>query len=303
MKLALGIKSDPVETRYSFEWLFDIAAKENIPYIQLGSFLELYSLEDGYFERLKKTAADFEVRIKSLFTAHRELGGFFYNDAFMEKTARRNYERFIHVASVLGADYCGSNPGAVYRDRMETKEAGIRRYLFHMFELMHIAHESGLKGLTIEPMSSMAEPPTTPGEMDRMLGELRNYHKNNPGNTVPVYLCGDISHGLVDKNKRLCFDHLSLFSHGLPYMAEFHVKNTDALYNSTFGFSAEEVEKGVVDLELTRRMIEDHREKIPVGEFVGYLEIGGPKTGRDYTDPLLEQSIRNSLRAMREAFI
>lgn len=302
MKIALGIKSDPIETRYSFEWLFDIAAGEGIPYIQLGSFFELYSLDDRYFEELRETAYRKKVRIKSLFTAHRELGGFFYDNPYMEKVARKNYEKLIKVASILGADYCGSNPGAVYRNRMETKEKGIRTYLKHMRELMHLAFENGLKGLTIEPMSSMAEPPTTPEEMDRMTGELNAYHDRNVANTVPVYLCGDISHGLVDRNFRICHDHLELFKHGLPLMAEFHIKNTDFRYHSTFGFSEEEMEKGVIDLEEIRRMIEKDTRQVPVDEFVGYLEIGGPKVGRDYSDPGLEGSIRDSLRVIRKVF-
>jgi sugar phosphate isomerase/epimerase len=300
--LTLGIKSDPIETRYSFDWLFGIAADENIPYIQLGTFFELYVLDDRYFISLRELAARKNIRIKSLFTAHRELGGFFYEDPSMEKAARKGFERLIHVAGLLGADFCGSNPGAVYRDRMETKESGIRKYLFHMQELMHLAFEKGLRGLTMEPMSSLAEPPTTPEEMDRMIGTLREYHQANSRNTVPVYLCGDISHGLADVNREICFDHMELFSHGIPYMAEFHIKNTDPVYNSTFGFSPEEINKGVVDLQQVRKLIENNRDRFPVKDLTGYLEIGGPKTGRDYSDPLLEKSIRESLRAIKQVF-
>lgn len=301
-KLTLGIKSDPIETRYSFDWLFGIAADENIPYIQLGSFFELYVLDDRYFINLRELAVRKNIRIKSVFTAHRELGGFFYDNGLMEKAARKSFERLIHVAGLLGADYCGSNPGAVYRDRMATKEGGIRKYLSHMKELMHLASEKGLRGLTMEPMSSLAEPPTTPEEMDRMIGTLRDYHRENNRNTVPVYLCGDISHGLADINREICYNHMELFSHGIPYMSEFHLKNTDQVYNSTFGFSPDELRKGVVDLQQVRKLIEDNRDRFPVRDLTAYLEIGGPKTGRDYTDPLLEKSIRESLREIKKVF-
>ena len=300
--IALGIKTDPVETRYSYSWLFDIAAEEGIPYIQLGSFFELYSLDDAYFIDLRKLAGQKKVRIKSVFTAHRELGGFFYDNPYMEKVARNQYERLIHVASVLGADYCGSNPGAVYRDQPGSKQKGIERYLSHMKELMNLAWEKGLKGLTIEPMSSLAEPPTTPEEIDSMMGELQSYHAQHRSRTVPLFLCGDISHGLAGPDYQVVHNNTELFRHGLPYMAEFHIKNTDQVFSSTFGFSDDEIGKGVVDLEEIKKILKQNLGKIPVDDMVGYLEISGPKLGRDYSDPLLERSIRDSLRAIRKVF-
>ena len=45
-----------------------------------------------------------------------------------------------------------------------------------------------------------------------------------------------------------------------------------------------------------------HAEVIPVREIVGYLEIGGPKTGRDYSDWKLEGALRESLRYLSEVF-
>jgi hypothetical protein len=44
MKIELGIKSDPVEYRYSYEWLFRIMEQENVTHLQLGTFFELYQL-------------------------------------------------------------------------------------------------------------------------------------------------------------------------------------------------------------------------------------------------------------------
>jgi len=300
--ISLGIKTDPIETRYSYSWLFDIAREEGIPFIQLGSFFELYSLEDTYFKELRALAGQKQVKIKSVFTAHRELGGFFYDNPYMEKVARKQFERLIHVTSVLGADFCGSNPGAVYRDQSATKQKGIERYLFHMRELIHLAREKGLQGLTMEPMSSLAEPPTTPEEIDFMMGELQSYHQQNASSTVPVFLCGDISHGLADPGYRVKHTHTELFVHGIPWMAEFHLKNTDSIFNSTFGFSEEECKKGIVDLVEIGEIIAGNREKFPVRDLVAYLEINGPKVGRDYSDPQLERSLRESLRAIKKVF-
>jgi ribulose-phosphate 3-epimerase len=300
--ILLGIKTDPIQTRYTYSWLFDILSDENINNIQLGSFFELYHLEDAYFIELRELADRKNLRFKSVFTAHRELGGFFYDNSYMERVARINYEKLIHVASLLGADYCGSNPGAVYRDQMESKEKGMNRYLRHLKELMHLASEKKLKGLTIEPMSSLAEPPSTPEEIFHMMEELNSYHEKNRDKTVPVYLCGDISHGLVDVDYQVIYSNTEIFRSGIPYLAEFHFKNTDSIFQSTFGFSEEEKKRGIINLEEICNLLEQNRDILPVQDLVGYLEINGPKVVRDYSDALLEKAIRESLQALKSVF-
>jgi ribulose-phosphate 3-epimerase len=96
--------------------------------------------------------------------------------------------------------------------------------------------------------------------------------------------------------------HLDLFVAGLPMMCEFHFKNTDAVYGSTFGFNAEERKKGVVDLAAFKALCDRHAGAWPVDDVVGYLEIMGPKIGRDYSDPHLGAELRASLRAIKEVF-
>ena len=301
--LEIGIKSDAITTRYSFDWLFDLLVEEDIKYVQLGAFFEMFHMDDdGYFIELREKAEKRGLRIKSMFSAYREFGGFFYDDPYMEKAARKMYEKYIHIAGVLGVDYAGTNPGAVYRDQYQNKEKGIETYLKHMKELQVLAYEKGLKAFNIEPMSSMAEPPTTPQEMDYMIGILNEHHRLNQSNTVPVWLCGDISHGLADENQKIIYSNLELFSHGIPMMSEFHFKNTDEIYGSTFGFSPEEKKKGIINLKVIHKTCVDHKESWPVKEVVGYLEIGGPKIGRDYSDPLLGDTLRTSLRAIKEVF-
>jgi ribulose-phosphate 3-epimerase len=299
MDFKLGIKSDPVEYRYTYTWLFDLLDELDVRYVQLGSFFELYSVDLSYFDDLRSAAAERNITIKSCFTSHRELGGFFSGDPRLAAAARRNYERYIEVAAVLGADYVGSNPGSVYRDRMETKSAGTERYMENMKELMHLGKEKGLEGLTVEPMSCHAEPPSLPEEIDRILGGLAAYHRENRETTVPVYLCGDTSHGVADENGTVLHGCLELFEYGLPYMAEFHFKNTDPIFNSTFGFSPEERERGIVDLDRLFDIIRRNEKRWPVDEVVGYYETTGPKTGRDYSDRELRGQLIESLTALK----
>ncbi|NJM93396.1 MAG: TIM barrel protein [Cytophagales bacterium] len=301
--IQLGIKTDPITTRYSFEWLFDLLREEEIKYVQLGAFFEMFHMDDdSYFVELREKAESRGLRIKSMFSAYREFGGFFYDHPQMERAARRMYERYIHIAAVLGLDYAGTNPGAVYRDQMYKKEQGIETYLHHMRELQELARQKGLKALTIEPMSCLAEPPTTPQEMDYMIGSLNAHHQQHPESTVPVWLCGDVSHGLADANKQVVHSPMELFRHGIPMMCEFHFKNTDSVFGSTFGFGPEERQRGIVSLEEVKQECERQADRWPVSQVVGYLEIGGPKIGRDYSDPLLGATLRESLRAIKEVF-
>lgn len=295
MQIELGIKSDPIEYRYSFEWLFSLMQENEIRFLQLGSFFELYSLPDEYFYDLRALAKDYDVEIRSLFTAHRELGGFFVGDSRVEDITRKNYIRFMEVGALLGADHVGANPGAVYRDRMEHKDEGIVRYIQHMKEMMHVAYELKLKALTIEPMSSLAEPPTTPAEIQMIMEELDIYHAKHVSTTVPVYICGDVSHGFADEKKIVQFSNLELFAFSIPWMCEFHLKNTDELFNSTFGFTNEERVRGIVNIEEIKKIVNNHKTDWPVKRVIGYLEIGGPKLGRDYSDYLLKEQLIGSL--------
>lgn len=301
-KIAIGIKTDPINTRYSFDWLCKLLKEENVEYIQLGAFFEMFHMDgdDSYFHKLRETAEKYGLKLKSMFSAYREFGGFFYDDPAMEKATRKMYEKYIHAAGILGLDYAGTNPGAVYRNEFYKKDKGTAVFFKHMNELQHLAKEKGLKALSIEPMSCMAEPPTTPDEMEYYIGTLNKYHKANIESTVPVWLCGDISHGLADINKNIVYSNIDLFKAAMPMMNEFHFKNTDEIFNSTFGFSDDEIKKGIVNLNEVKQLCDTG--KWATNDVVGYLEIMGPKIGRDYTDPFLGDALRTSLRAIKKVF-
>lgn len=303
VELRLGVKTDPIEYRYSHPWLFRLLAEEGVRYVQLGTHFELYQLPDEFFHELRRQADEAGVVIDSTFTAHRELGGFFREEPGYEQVARRNFERYIQVGGILGAKSVGSNPGAVLRDRMEYKPRGIACYIRHMKELMHLAHEQGVEWLTIEPMSCLAEPPTLPEEVQAMGEELTAYHRQNAASTANVGFCADIAHGYVDRDGRVVHDHWQLFEPTVPYLYEVHLKNTDAMYNSTFGFTERERQKGIIDIPEFRRRLLEQADRLPQKQLAGYLEIGGPKLGRDYSDHLLEDSLRESLRYLKRAFL
>ncbi len=301
MKLSLGVKSDPIEYRYSFEWLFDLMAEAKAPYLQLGTFTEMYFLEPEWFVKLGEKARDRGISIKSVFTAHRELGGLFTGDPSLARIAVDNYRRLIDIGAAVGADYVGSNLGRAFQDRFDQKVTGMERSIENIKNMMVYAKQKGLKGLSIEPMSCLAEPPTLPEECTSLMLELGKHHKANP-DTVPCYFCSDISHGYADAEGVVIHDCWSLFKHNARWTSEFHFKNTDKIFNSTFGFSPEERERGIIKLDTFRKLIDECAPSFPVDHVVGYLEIGGPKHGRDYSDINLGKALKESLAALHAEF-
>ena len=302
MTVHLGVKSDPVESRFSFEWLFNVMQGQGIHRLQIGTSYPTFDAEDGYFRKLRATAEKKDVRISSLFTSHRELGGFASGDPFLEAGARRGWERIIHVAALLGAESAGSNAGITMRDQPHLRERGIRAFFDAMKGLLRTARTAGLKALTIEPMSSIWEYPSTPEEILQLTAELGPFLAGNPDSTVPLFLCGDISHGVADADRRVLHDNWSLFELEIPWMWEFHFKNTDAIFNSTFGFAPDEQARGIVDLRRLKDLIDRNAERFPARAVTGYLELGGPKVGREYSDPQLERMLVQSLEALRGVF-
>ena len=302
MELKLGIKSDPVNYRYSYPWLFRLMADAGVTSLQFGSFFEMYQLPDEWFTRLRKQAADFGISIESCFTTHRELGGFFREDPEWAPVAMKNYKRYIEIAALLGAPAIGSNPGALPRDLMGLKPEGLRCYTESMKELLKFADEKGIEWLTIEPMSCLAEPPTLPQEMVDLAEELTAYQQETAG-TAQVGYCSDISHGYWNADQTECVSHIDLFKASLPWLYEVHLKNTDKDYGSTFGFEPANVEKGIIDVAEFRRIIDENADVIPVDTLHCHLEIGGPKLGRDYSDHQLEYQLRESLAYIQENFM
>ena len=302
MKVHLGVKSDPIESRYSYTWLFDLMREHGVHRLQLGSSFPMFFADDAYFTCLRRDAERRGILIDSLFTSHREFGGFSSGDPLLEEATRRGWERIIRVAALVGARSAGSNAGIVLRDQPELREPGIRCFFENMKGILATARAAGLAALAIEPMSSVWEYPSTPEEVLRIATELDGFLAAHRGTMVPLLLCGDISHGVAGAEGKVLHDNWSLFELEIPWMWEFHFKNTDSIFNATFGFGPEEGKKGIVDLARLRKLIDSNGGRFPAREITGYLEIGGPKTGREYTDRHLERMLAESMEALKSVF-
>jgi sugar phosphate isomerase/epimerase len=302
MTVHVGVKSDPIENRYSFDWLFALMAEQQVGWLQLGSSYPFFHADPAWFRDLACKAEHRGIRIASTYTSYREMTGFFSGDPHLEAASHHAWERLIQVASWVGASSAGSSCGSVLRDQPGQKEPGLARWFRHMKDLTRTAKAAGLSALCIEPMSSLFEPPSTPEEMDRVTREMDAFHAADPAGTVPMRFCADISHGLADRDRRVVVDNWRLFEAGIPHTHEFHFKNTDDRFDRTFGFSAEERARGIVDLPRFKALIDANADRFPVRGIVGYLELPGPKTGRDYTDGLLGPALAESLAALKAVF-
>ena len=109
-------------------------------------------------------------------------------------------------------------------------------------------------------------------------------------------------HGYLDGEGRLGWDNVQLFEATLPHLYTIHLKNTDARFDSTFGFTEAERARGIVEVAAFRDLLLRNASVLPVAEVVGYLEISGSKLGRDYSDGKLEAPLRESLRHLREVW-
>jgi sugar phosphate isomerase/epimerase len=301
MKVHVGVKSDPIESRYSYEWLFDLMRGLGLQRMQMGTTYHTFTAGDEYFRGLRKTAEKRGVRISSVFSARRELVGFASGDPLLEEATLRGWKRLIEVAVLVGAESAGSNGFFLLRDMPHLRQRGVETFLENMKLLMPLAGSAGLKALAVEPMSSTYEYPSTPGEMETLFTALASFLEENP-RAAPLLLCADISHGIADAGRKVVHDNWSLFEWEIPWMWEFHFKNTDAVFDSTFGFAPEERARGVVDLQRLKRLIRENADRFPVKEITGYLELNGPKTGRDYTDVHLERMLVQSLEAIKAVF-
>ncbi len=302
LELQLGVKTDPIEHRHGLPWLLDLMVEEEVYCLQLGTSFEFYQLPESHFRQLRRQAEQRGITIRSVFTSHRELGGFFHDAPGCEAAARQCYERLLRVAGWVGATSAGSNPGAVWREQMSHKREGLGRYLRHMKELMGVAASEGLQWITIEPMSCLAEPPTTPVEISQVMAELDAHHRAYPKTTARPGLCADIAHGYVDAAGRVQCDHFELLAAAMAWTCEAHLKNTDAMYDATFGFGAADRARGIIDAAAIADLYRAHAGSLPVDQLVGYLELSGPKLGRDYTDPLLDSMLRQSLQHLKAAW-
>ncbi|MCX7030892.1 MAG: hypothetical protein NTU62_12355, partial [Spirochaetes bacterium] len=147
MTVHVGVKSDPIENRYSFDWLFGLMAEQHVGWLQLGSSFPFFHADAEWFRDLSRKAERRGIRIESTYSSYREMTGFFTADPHLEAASRLAWERLIRVAAWVGASSAGSSCGSVLRDIPGEKEPGLARWFRHMKELSRTAKAAGLSSL------------------------------------------------------------------------------------------------------------------------------------------------------------
>lgn len=75
---------------------------------------------------------------------------------------------------------------------------------------------TGNHNAVIEPMSSLAEPPTTPDEITYFMERLNG--GDDESASAPVYYCSDVFQGLADEAGSVVHSRMELFEHAIPWM-------------------------------------------------------------------------------------
>ena len=102
-----------------------------------------------------------------------------------------------------------------------------------------------------------------PSELVEIAGELSAYHLRFPDDTARVGYCFDISNGYIDKDRVQRHSTIELLKTALPHVTELHLKNTNSLLESTFGFTLEDKTRGIVDAASVRDYLLTHADVLP----------------------------------------
>lgn len=202
-----------------------------------------------------------------------------------QEIGRMGYEAAIHQAECYrkaghNTDHIGGHLSTVLYRHFEDRELATRLIndaVEHWKTLMKSAHDSGLKSIALEVMSTLREPPTTIEETSRILSTLNEYHEKNPGTTVPTTLLLDTAHGTTkeecpDDRERDLSAWIQEFS---DCIIEIHLKNTDTGYAANWPFCEEYLKKGIVNVG----KVLDATRKLKVPQVALHLEFAG-KRGR-----------------------
>jgi len=221
------------------------------------------------------------VEIASVLTFYRDNVSVAHPDPAIREVAMLVMESMAVQAGEYGAKYVGASLGTVLAEDFANER--VRAKLFNAAaeawkKWMEMAHREGLRGVNIESMSTLREPPATIRSARKWLSELNDYHRRKPDTTVPCHLCYDLGHGPTEAedDSPADRDFASWFEAFGDAIVEVHIKNTDSGFISTWPFTDEYKEFGIIDLD---RVAEAMRDHLRAPEVYVMVEVPG-KRGR-----------------------
>ena len=283
--LELGVRIDPTEDLYSYEWILQLMQEEEIRCAQLASFFGLYQLTDASVLELKARAEHFGVSFTSISAVHRELCGLFRPEKEYQRIATGIFERLVDIGALLEANSVGINVPMVPRhgDTRQEQQDGFRVRLGRLKDLVHRAQERGIDTLTVEHTT-----------LDQRIAEELDADGT----------CTQIEAATI----RYSFDTRSMatdrmLTHVVPQLHELHLRNTDLNLLGTFGFSERDRTVGIVDIPKLRQLLVSQPGGPHQRWITGYAEVAGPKPGGSHLDKTIQRANRESLRYLRETFV
>ncbi len=272
--------------------------------------LPLFALHRKVFERyhteIGERARELGITIGSVQTFFRDNYTMSHPIREFQEIGRMAYEAAIIQAKCYrktghDTDHIGGHLCTVLYRHFEDKKLTaklINDAVEHWKILMKLAHDSGLKSVALETMSTLRESPTTIEETTRLVSIFNEYHEKNPGTTVPTTLLLDTAHGMTreecpdDKERDFSY-WIEKFS---DLVIEVHLKNTDAGCAATWPFCGEYLKKGIVNIG----KVIDAVRNLKVPEVALHLEFAG-KRGRRNEEQRTIQLISESADYIRNA--
>lgn len=295
--------------------VFGIRWVEAVPDNDFGPIFYLTAPEAfrSYHWDIADHAKRLGVTIGSVLTVYRDTGAIAYPDPAIRESAYRVGLAMLEMASCYRARFASSSLFTMNRELAEDNE----RFQSHFDASMRIwrrwmmdAHRLRLEGMLIEIAAAYREGCSTIADTLSTLELLDQFHRENPGSTVPVGLCYDTGHGISeeespdprDRDFRAWFDAFPDRIH------EIHLKDTDPLFQETWHFSGGEghfsggeghfgAGEGIIKLH---EVVEAVREKLVLPQVLMFLEVPG-KRGREVGEKRSLEGHKRSIALIRQA--
>ncbi|MBI2447444.1 MAG: hypothetical protein HYV48_02780 [Candidatus Omnitrophica bacterium] len=278
---------DPVEAMEIVRNKFHLRYVEMVTGLPVD--IPLFALHRDTFKRyhteIGEKARKVGITIGSVQTFFRDNWTMSHPIREFQEIGRMAYEAAVcqaecYIKTGHDVDHVGGHLSTVLCRHFEDKKLTaklINDAVEHWKLIMKLAHDSGLKNVALETMSTLRELPTTFEQTSSILTMLNEYHEKNPGTTVPTTLLLDTGHGVT---KEECPDErendLSLWVDKFPHsVVEIHLKNTDKGCAANWPFCGEYLKKGVVHVSKVLDII----RRLRVPEVALHLEYSG-KRGR-----------------------
>ena len=287
-KIYLGVNLNFAKYVYGHRRALDLARNEigayyveMVPDIDYGPAFFATSPERfrAYYREVGGYAKKISVRIPTMLTFYRDNVSVAHSIPEIREHAFTSMRAMAAQGGCLGCDVVGASFGTILAEDMEDKreeciEAGVNYWQ----RWLKLLHEEGVGKASLETMSTLREPPATIAAAKRLLGRLKEYHRENPSTTCVPALCYDTGHGAAEPERDSGDDvSFAAWFKAFPTdIVHIHLKNTGRQFLETWPFTDEYRDVGIIDPQDVVHAIRSH---LRAEEIYVMVEVPG-KRGR-----------------------